>query len=72
MKRKGIANVWVKSWVGKKPRMTKRVQLAVKVGPFMKTHEWFYEIFFLHYASSSLGPHSASLLFSLYKVKNLI
>jgi hypothetical protein len=36
----------VKSWVGKKPRMTKRVQLAVKVGPFMKTHEWFYEKLF--------------------------
>ncbi len=46
MKRKGIADVWVKSWVGKKPRMTKRVQLAVKVGPFMKTHEWFYEKLF--------------------------
>jgi hypothetical protein len=76
MKRKGVVDVWAKSWVGKKLRMTKCVQPTVEVGLFMKTHEWMFVgftiNFSLHYISSSLRPHYASLLFGLYKVKNLI
>ncbi len=32
MKRKGVIDVWAKSWVQKKLRTTKCVQLAIRLG----------------------------------------